>query len=166
MTFAEITEAGVWFHIPADIPLPSQAPDRPGAIRAAEFERLKSGVLTELAVRFTRSQAEEAHWGHDLVRDASEMLVAARILRRVRSYQEIADSLFADANVKIRLWFEGVVGKDEHGTGAELLVIGEEGVDQAQRPWLHDPNDMVDGFRPLPVDRDDRANHVEPDYLT
>lgn len=156
-----VSEEGVWLYIPTDLPKPSAAPDRAGNVGQAEYDRLKNGVLIELEVRFHSAGIPQDLWQHTLVRDAAEMMIAARILRRIRTYQDVSDSLFADANVKLRLFFEGVAGKSENGTGIEMLIIGEEGVDRAQQPWLPNANDLVDGFM---SHRDHQNRKDRPDY--
>ena len=136
-----------YIHIPTDIKKPAEvASDGRGGVTLETFNSLAISQQVELEVRLTLAGVPETLWEHALLREAAEMMVAARILRRLRTFQEVGDSLFADANIKLRLFFSGVANVSEEGSGMELVVIEEEGVNKAQRPWLYDPNDLVDGF--------------------
>jgi hypothetical protein len=142
-----LTEDGVWTHLVADLKRPiSVTEDGKGGVTVDTFNRLKAGVVVEFTVRCQVAGVDVALYEHPLLIDAMEIQLAARILRRLRVYQEVADSLFADANIKWRLFLEGVAGVSEDGTYIEMINVVEAGHKPQRLPWTPEPNAMVDGF--------------------
>lgn len=137
-----ITVEGVWLHMPVGIKLPDQVTaDGQQGVTANTYQRIADGVEVELSARLAGLQVtDEDLLEHDLLNEAACMWVAARILRKLRTYQEIADSLFADANIKLRVFLENLAGVSEDvGTGATVSVGGEH--------YLPDPEDWSYGFK-------------------
>ncbi len=101
----------VWYYMPADVRKPDEvAREGQGGVTQAAFEHIKNGVMAETTAILVANGVRAELWGHDLVKDYMLMQVAARILRRIRVYQEVANSLFADSNIRLRNFLEGVVG--------------------------------------------------------
>lgn len=146
-----LTEDGVWAHLVADLKRPNEVTkDGQGGITRETYERLEQSVIVEFTARCTLARVPESLRDHPLLKDAMELQLAARILRRLRAYQEVADSLFADANIKWRLFLEAIAKTDESGAHPELIEITEGGHEALRQPWLTEPNALVDGFTKHP----------------
>lgn len=144
-----ISEDGVYTHVVADISRPSDvAQDGRGGVTQDTYNRLRIGVGVEFAARLHMAQVDPVLFDHPLLIDAMELQLAARILRRLRTYQEVADSLFADANIKWRLFLEAVAQTTEDGNAIDLVNIVEDGHRPQREPWTADPNELVSGFYP------------------
>lgn len=99
----------VYRYIPGEVRRPDEVTrEGQGGVTMAGFNQLVEGVKAETYAHLTANNVPQELWQHTLIREYMEMQVAARILRRIRSYQEVADSLFADSNIKLRTFFEGV----------------------------------------------------------
>ncbi len=109
----------VWYYMPADVRRPEEVVrEGQGGVTLAAFRHIKEGVKAEAVSVLRANGVPEAIWDHPLVRDYIILQIAARVLRRVRAYQELADSLFADSNIKLRSFMEGVAGiAPDAGTG-------------------------------------------------
>lgn len=132
----------VWVHMP-DPKIkrpPDVSPGQPG-VDEFSYNRIHRSTMLELQARMRANQVPEEHWDNELLNDAFSMMVCARMLRRMRSYQEVADSLFADANIKIRLFMEGVVGIVEDAGTIETVST-----ESTVSPWLPNVTDWVNGF--------------------
>jgi hypothetical protein len=135
------TEAAVMAYIPQDVLDPDDVlRDGQGGVTRATYNRIVATTLTELTARLNLEGVESQYRTHALLRDVVDLLVAARICRRMRVHQETADSLFADANIKLRLFFEAVAGVVE-GEG-ELALVG----DDEPSLWRVELTDMTTAF--------------------
>jgi hypothetical protein len=142
-----LSEDGVFSHLVADLKRPRDVPeDGRAGITQTTYNRIRASVETEFAAKLHMAGVPVSLHEHPLLNDAAEVQLAARILRRLRTYQEVADSLFADSNVKWRLFLEAVAGVSEDGGYIDLITIEDEGLAPHQRPWLSEPNDLVGGF--------------------
>ncbi|ABU96924.1 hypothetical protein [Thermus phage P23-45] len=105
----EVSVDEVWYYMPAEVRRPEEVVrEGQGGVSLAAFRHIKNGVMAEAASHLKANGVPEGLWNHELIRDYILMQIAARILRRVRAYQELADSLFADSNIKLRAFLEGV----------------------------------------------------------
>lgn len=146
-----ISEDGVFTHVVADINRPDEVQqDGRGGVTTATYNRLKAGVEVEFQARLLLAQVDPALYDHPLLIDAMEIQLAARLLRRLRTFQEVADSLFADANIKWRLFLEAIAQTTEDGGVIDMVNIVEEGHRPQREPWTSDPNEGVSGFYPKP----------------
>lgn len=122
-------EAGVWAVLPFDIHPPDEVrADGNGGVTRATYELLVTSVETEITVRLDAAGIIPSSplRRHALVRDAANLLVAAQICRKLKSFQDQANSLFADANIKLRLFFLNVAGYSEGQASGEVVVsVGE-----------------------------------------
>ena len=145
-----ILEDNVWTNLPENILRPSVVQvDGKGGVTNYAYERLLKSQLLETEARLRKEGVEQALWSHDLVTEYMEMCVAARILRRMRNYQEIADSLFADANMKLNLFLEGFAGVAEDiGPVAAVEFEDEPGTSE----WLPDRKFVYNGFVRMKAD--------------
>ena len=116
-----ITEQEVFGRLPFQIRPPAQVTqDGSGGIMASTWMMLSSSVETEIEVRL--SAAGLAQVEHPLIRDAANLMMAAQVCRRIQAYKEMADSYFAEANVKLRLYFDKVARVSEDQGAAQMVV--------------------------------------------
>jgi hypothetical protein len=131
----------VYSYIPAEIKRHvNVVADGQGGITSDTYDVFVNDVEDEIQTRLlgidittltsTYTQAQKDLVDRTLI-TASSLLVAAKICRRLKSYTEISNSLFADANIKLRLVFEkllGVGGENQQApefvenTGAVLIT--------------------------------------------
>lgn len=120
-----VTEAGVLAYIPSDVKAPDDVMrDGQGGVTRETYDRVVASTITEMTARLDLEGVDSSFRDHSLLNDVLELLVAARLTRKLRVHQETADSLFAEANMKLRLFFEGVVGTTE-GEG-EISLVGDD----------------------------------------
>lgn len=118
-----ISEDYVFALLPFDVKRPADVRvDGQGGITPATYAMLVDSVMTELEVRLTKGAVPTAQQEHKLLQQAGALLVAGAICRKLKTYQDQANSMFADANVKIRLFFDGVMGSSEGGQSAEVVI--------------------------------------------
>jgi hypothetical protein len=142
-----LSENGVFAHVVADLERPYKVDqDGRAGITQGTYDRLEQGVKTEFAARLYMAGVPSNLHEHALLVDAMELQLAARILRRLRVYQEVADSLFADSNVKWRLFLEAIAGVTEDGGYIDLVSAVESELETPQVPWTTEPNDLISGF--------------------
>lgn len=141
-----ITEDGVFSHMPDKTRRPADTPrDGDGGVSASTYARMVASQLLETEARLRKEGVEQTLWEHLLVQDFMEMCLAARICRRLRTYQELADSLFADANIKLNLFLEGFAGVAEDIGPAQAVEFGD------MQDWLPNSRYINNGFV-LPTD--------------
>lgn len=106
--------AAVYSHIPANLRMPGEV-NRDGeqGITQATYDKIVGDSLVELEAQLDMLGVPEELRQHPLLVSYMELVSAARITRRLRIHQETADSLFADANIRLRLFLE------RHGYDAE-----------------------------------------------
>lgn len=166
--FLAITETGVLDNTPESMRKAGFA--TPGNVRAETidtnmYDRLKSRVVNELTARIAGAGADPSLLNHPILVSAAEAFIAARILRVTRSYAELGDSLFAEANILLRQFFEDVALVAESGSGAEIIVIDETefGGSESNNPWLPNPNYAVSGwFEVEPPNPDNKPKPFKP----
>ena len=79
-----------------------------------------------------------------------ELCVAARVLRRMKVYQDMVDSLFADANIKLNLFLAGFAGiAEDIGPVAAVEFEDEPG----SSPWLPQSGYVYRGFNGMVDDK-------------
>ena len=136
------TVEAVLSYVPGELTHPQAVMrDGQGGVSEETYGRLVNNTLVELEARLDLEDVPEALRQHQLLTDVSELLIAARICRRMRIHQETADSLFAEANMKLRLYFEAIAGVIE-GAGRIELV----GDTVAPDPWEIDLSDLAGAF--------------------
>ena len=136
------TEDGVWSHMPDRVRRPAETlRDGDGGVSQSTYDRLNASHKLETEARLRKEGVSITLWGHLLVADYMEMCLAARICRRLRTYQELADSLFADANIKLNLFLEGFAGVAEDIGPAATVQF-----DDTIAAWLPDGKFIYDGF--------------------
>ena len=97
----------VWYYLPAEVRKPEEVVrEGQGGVTLPAFNHIMQGVRAEAAAHLSTNGIPVTLWSHSLLQDYIAMQVAARILRRIRSYQELANSLFADSNIKLRAFME------------------------------------------------------------
>lgn len=137
-----VTVAGVMSYIPGELKFPEDVVrDGQGGVSLETYNRIVANTLVELEARLDLEGIDASYRDHALLNDVAELLVAARITRRLRIHQETADSLFADANMKLRLFYEAVAGIVE-GQGDIELVSNTEAPDD----WEIDLSDLSASF--------------------
>lgn len=95
--------------------------DGQGGLTRQSFDRLVQIVEGELSVRVSDSDVTPEMLAHPLLSAAASLFVAAYFLRRLQRFQEQANSYFADANIKLSLWFRKIVKRGEDEAGAEIV---------------------------------------------
>lgn len=104
----EILIGNVWMNLPETVMTPERVQvDGKGGVTLDTFNRLVRSQKLETEARLRKEGVEQDLWGHEMVTEYMELCVAARVLRRMRNYQEMVDSLFADANIKLNLFLSG-----------------------------------------------------------
>lgn len=123
--------------MPFDMRRPEQvAADGQGGVTRRTFDYLVESVETEILVRLETAGVPVNLYTHGLIRDAANLLVAAQISRKNKAYLDTANSYFADANVKLRLFFDNVAGYSEvYPSGGEVVLTSED---------LFTDNDLAD----------------------
>ena len=96
--------------------------DGDGGVTEATWDRLRETVDVELEVRLQAAGVISTLWRHKLVLHAANLLMSAQICRRMQAYQETANSYFAEANVKLRLFFDKVAKVSEGTQTAQVVV--------------------------------------------
>lgn len=121
-------EEQVFSLLPFDMRRPEQvSADGQGGVTRKTFDYLTDSVEAEILVRLEAAGVSRSLYSHSLVRDAANLLVAAQITRKNKAYIESANSFFADANIKLRLFFDNVVGYSEsYSAGGEIVITSEE----------------------------------------
>lgn len=105
----EIEVERVFRYIPGEVRRPDETTrEGQGGVTMAGFNQLVEGVKAETYAHLKANEVPQELWDHVLLKEYMEMQTAARILRRIRAFQELADSLFADSNIKLRAFLEGV----------------------------------------------------------
>lgn len=108
------SERGVFSVLPFGIKSPDDVRiDGEQGVTRETYTRLLDSVETEITVRLDAGRVPTQLRRHKLIVQAADRLMAAQIARKMKSYQELANSLFADANIKLRLFFESVHGTPE-----------------------------------------------------
>lgn len=139
-----ITVEGVWVNLPENVMTPERVTvDGKGGVTESTFARFIASQHLETEARLRKEGVEQTLWGHPLVTEYMEMCVAARVLRRMRNYQEIVDSLFADANIKLNLFLSGFANIAED-IGPVAAVEFEDTPGQSE--WLPNSKYVYDGF--------------------
>lgn len=123
----------VYRYIPGEVRRPDEVTrEGQGGVTMAGYNQLAEGVKAETYAHLSSNGVPSDLWGHILIREYMEMQVAARILRRIRAFQELADSLFADSNIKLKTFFSGVANIPlDVGTGSSVddtPLLGELGL--------------------------------------
>jgi len=117
-----VTVSGVLSYVPIELKAPEEVTrDGQGGVSEETYFKLVNNTTVELDARLNMESVPAALRNHELLNDVAELLVAARICRRMRIHQETADSLFAEANMKLRLFFESVAGVVEGESDIELV---------------------------------------------
>lgn len=114
MTLTAVLEQNVFLALPENVRKPDMVlEDGKGGVTRYAYDRLVRSQLLETEARLRKEGVETALWSHELVTEYMELCIGARVLRRIKVYQELADSLFADANIKLNLFLEGFAGVAE-----------------------------------------------------
>ncbi|GAA5500463.1 hypothetical protein Dxin01_00184 [Deinococcus xinjiangensis] len=120
------TESGVWAWLPFDVYKPDQVQqDGQRGVTRPTYDYLLDSVETEMSVRLDRAGVPAAKRRHKLLTDAANLFMAAQVARKLKSYQEFANSAFADANIKFRLFLETVGASEGQAEGEVLVSVGE-----------------------------------------
>lgn len=121
-------EDQVFSLLPFDMRRPDQVTaDGQGGVTRRTFDYLTNSVEAELLVRIESAGVSRTLYGHPLLRDAANLLVAAQIARKNKAFIDSANSFFADANIKLRLFFDNVAGYSETYSGAgEVIITADE----------------------------------------
>jgi hypothetical protein len=134
--------AGVRAYIPMELQHPDDVEkDGQGGVTRDTYDRIVYNTKVELRARLDFEGVAMVHRDHDLLNDVAELLVAARICRRMRIHQETADSLFAEANMKLRIFYESIAGVIE-GEG-EIELVGDT---QTPDRWEIELADLSEAF--------------------
>lgn len=148
--------SGVYSHIPANLRPPEDVNvDGQAGITESTYALIQNNTLVELGANLDVYEVPVSLRDHPLLNSAAEMFIAARILRRIRTYQEVADSLFADANVQLRLFYQAVA-KIVPDVESPELVYGEGASIIADGDWLPTAEAMTYQFKEHPLGRDPR----------
>lgn len=144
MSLGQVTEDHVFSNLPEQVQRPNIVQqDGRGGVTEYSFARLIASQLLETEARLRKEGVDPALWGHTLVTEYMEMCVAARVLRRMKQFQEMVDSLFADANIKLNLFLEGFAGVAEDIGPVSTVEFDESGT---STPWLPAGKYLYDGF--------------------
>lgn len=145
-----VTVQNVWTNLPENILIPERVQvDGKGGVTEYSFGRLVTSQLLETEARLRKEGVELALWGHAMILEYMELCVAARVLRRMKVYQDIVDSLFADANIKLNLFLAGFAGVAED-IGPVAAVEFEEV--EGSSDWLPKRKFVYDGFNGMVTD--------------
>lgn len=119
------TEDGVFALLPFDMNRPATVVrDGDRGVSRPTFDALADSVETEITVRLDQAAVPQSMRRHKLVVHAANLLIAAQLCRKMKNFQDQAASFFAEANVKLRLFFGGVANYAENQSQAEV-VVGE-----------------------------------------
>lgn len=119
-----IPEDMVFSFVPFGMKRPEQvSQDGQAGITRKTYDILLDSIQTELQARMRSSKIPLERWGDPLVVQAGALMMAANICRKVGTYRDHADALFADANIKYRLFYSSVMGYDEGGGGYASAVV-------------------------------------------
>lgn len=122
------TEEGVTSVLPFNMKRPDEVRiDGEQGVTRPTYDLLLDSVETEITVRLDSAGVTASMRRHKLITQAADRLMAAQIARKMKTFQDLANSLFAEANVKLRLFFDGVHGTSEgrEKLAAPLVILGD-----------------------------------------
>lgn len=117
------SEDGVFALLPFDMKRPLDVlKDGQGGVTQATWDSLLEDVETEMQVRLDAEGVPAPERSHQLIVGAANRFLAAQVCRKNKVYQEQANSFFADANIKLKLFFQKVMRREEEMTAPEVVV--------------------------------------------